>query len=187
MRVAQAGALVTSIGGTQLSLDAKGNRLSPDVVWNDGYGSDGGGVSKIFPRPDFQDGVRNVVGIHRGTPDISMSAAVNGGVIVYVSDTPADTGFQIVGGTSEASPLFAGIVALAAQAAHHRLGDINQALYDLGCNPRSGLVDVTSGNNSFAGVTGYSATRGYDLASGLGTVDAAKFVPALAQAAGRRS
>jgi hypothetical protein len=42
-------------------------------------------------------------------------------------------------------------------------------------------VDVTSGNNSFAGVTGFDAGTGYDLASGWGTIDAAKFVPALAR------
>jgi hypothetical protein len=44
-------------------------------------------------------------------------------------------------------------------------------------------VDITAGNNSFAGVTGYDAGPGYDLASGLGTIDAATFVPALARAA----
>ena len=43
------------------------------------------------------------------------------------------------------------------------------------------MVDVTSGNNSFGGVTGFTAKRGYDLASGWGTIDAAKFVPALAR------
>jgi len=42
-------------------------------------------------------------------------------------------------------------------------------------------VDVTSGNNSFGGVTGFTASPGYDLASGWGTIDAAKFVPALAK------
>ena len=42
-------------------------------------------------------------------------------------------------------------------------------------------MDVTSGNNSFAGVTGFDAVTGYDLASGRGTIDAAEFVPALAR------
>jgi hypothetical protein len=42
-------------------------------------------------------------------------------------------------------------------------------------------VDVTSGNNSFEGVTGFDAGTGYDLASGWGTINAAKFVPALAR------
>jgi len=49
--------------------------------------------------------------------------------------------------------------------------------------PGSGIIDVTSGDNSYGDVTGYTAGPGYDLASGLGTVDAAQFVPALANAA----
>ena len=80
----------------------------------------------------------------------------------------------------------AGIVALADQQARHRLGLINPALYTLGALSQhgvrgTGIVDVTSGNNSFGGVTGYDATPGYDLASGWGTINAAKFVPALAR------
>jgi hypothetical protein len=83
---------------------------------------------------------------------------------------------------SETSPLFSGIVALTAQLAHHKLGNINGAIYTLNAFHARGIVDVTSGDNSFAGVTGYSALKGYDLATGVGTVDAAKFVPALALA-----
>lgn len=71
--------LVTSIGGTMLNLDNNGNKLSPDVVWNDGFGA-GGGVSGVFSRPAYQFGVSKDTGKMRGTPDISMSAAVNGGV-----------------------------------------------------------------------------------------------------------
>ena len=174
--------LVTSVGGTELNLDQQGNRLSPDVVWNDGYGAGGGGVSAVFSRPWYQNGVRKVVGNHRGTPDISMSAAVDGAAWTYQSFDPTDTGWGLVGGTSEATPIFSGIVALADQVAGHRLGLINPALYGLSYLPSrlSGEVDVTSGNNSFAGVTGYTAARGYDLASGLGTIDANAFVRALA-------
>jgi hypothetical protein len=54
--------LVTSIGGTPLHVDAAGNRLAPDQVWNDGFGAGGGGLSKVFGRPEFQDGVERVVG-----------------------------------------------------------------------------------------------------------------------------
>ncbi|MGA8667441.1 MAG: S53 family peptidase [Candidatus Dormiibacterota bacterium] len=177
--------LVTSLGGTQLNLDANGNRITPDVVWNDGYGASGGGLSSVFSRPFFQIGVRGVVGNQRGTPDISMSAAVEGAVDFYDSSPPysAGNGWHIVGGTSEATPEFAGIVALADQAAGHRLGDINPGLYLLGALskyvPWTGIVPVTSGNNSFAGVTGFNAGPGYNLATGWGTIDAAKFVRAL--------
>lgn len=174
--------LVTSVGGTQLTLDDNGNRLSPDVVWNDGYGAGGGGKSAVFSRPDFQDRVRSVVGRSRGTPDISMSAAVDGGVVVYLTFDPANAGWYIVGGTSEASPLFSGVVAIADQAAHHRLGWIDPALYSRTVSRSSGVVDVTSGDISFGGVTGPAAGPGYDMASGWGTVDAPAFVRALVRA-----
>src|ERR1700750_3056178 len=68
-----------------LNLDNSGNRLSPDVVWNDGFGAGGGGVSGVFKRPFYQSVVTKDVGKKRGTPDISMSAAVNGAAWVYTS------------------------------------------------------------------------------------------------------
>jgi len=172
--------LVTSIGGTQLHLDADGNRTAPDQVWNDGFGAGGGGRSIVFGRPDFQDRVRDVVGNQRGTPDISMTAAVDGAAVFYFSFLPGAVGYHLVGGTSEATPIFAGVVALADQLAHTSLGDLNPALYDLARRGGRGIVDVTVGDNSFAGVTGFPATTGYDLASGWGTVDVARFVPAIA-------
>jgi subtilase family serine protease len=180
--------LVTSVGGSMLNLNNAGTRLSPDVVWNDGFGAGGGGKSAVFARPVYQAGVRNVVGTQRGTPDISMSAAVNGAAWIFTSfaDPVGGTGWNLVGGTSEASPIFSGIVALADQVAGHRLGLINPGLYALGLgtelfNAHTGIVDITSGNNTFGGVTGFNAGRGYDLASGWGTIDAATFVPALAR------
>lgn len=187
--------LVTSVGGTMLDLDANGNRLQPDVVWNDlntvGGGAGGGGLSSVFQRPSFQDGVRNVVGNHRGTPDISLSAAVDGAVVLYFSFQPGRVGYHLVGGTSEASPEFAGVVAMANQLAGHRLGNINGELYTLAhARNLTGMVDVTTGNNTFGPFTnsdgtthtvqGFNAGPGYDLASGNGTINASRFVPALA-------
>jgi len=181
--------LVTSVGGTMLSLNAAGDRTQPDQVWNDGFGAGGGGLSAVFARPAFQDHVQGVVGDQRGSPDISMSAAVNGGVVVYYTfkdftQAPPVSGpeWQIVGGTSEAQPLFAGIVAIADQAVGHSLGYLNPLLYSHTSIP--GIVDITKGNNSFAGVTGYDAGPGYDLASGLGTIDAYQFVTGLVHLAG---
>jgi subtilase family serine protease len=116
-----------------------------------------------------------------------MSAAVDGGCWVYYSFLNPASPWHIFGGTSEASPIFSGIVALADQVAGHRLGNINGALYLLGLastlpHPlHTGLVDVVTGDNSFGGVTGFPATAGYDLSSGWGTIDAATFVPALAR------
>ena len=181
--------LVTSIGGTQLHMDNAGNKLAPDNVWNDPQfeAAAGGGLSKVFNRPEFQNRVRSVVGGQRGTPDISMSAAVDGAAIVYYSFVRP--GYHLFGGTSEASPLFSGIVAIADQIAGERIGNLNQRLYDLGRNHAPGVVDVTIGNNtetftSNAGplvtVPGFNAVRGYDLASGWGTVDANKFCRQLA-------
>jgi subtilase family serine protease len=174
--------LVTALGGTQLFLHAAGHRTSPDVVWNDAFGATGGGLSKVFPRPIFQAGLQRVVDGHRGIPDISMSAAVDGGVVVYKTFDPANRGWEVFGGTSESSPTFAGLVAIADQLAGHRLGWLNPELYLLRHLPSrlSGIVDVTTGDNTFAGVTGFRAQPGYDLASGIGTVDANRFCRTLA-------
>ncbi len=176
--------LVTSVGGTQLHLDDAGVRTSPDTVWHDAYGAGGGGQSVVFGRPGYQRGVGSVVAGHRGTPDISMSAAVDGGVWVYYSFLGTASPWHIFGGTSESSPVLSGVVAVADQAAARRLGQLDPLLYTLARTPasgaRAGIVDVTWGNNSFGGVTGYRARRGYDLASGLGTLDVARFVSAVA-------
>ncbi|MFC9328021.1 protease, partial [Kitasatospora sp. NPDC057015] len=130
----------------------------------------------------YQTGVARVTGDHRGTPDISMSAAVDGAAWTYESYDPTRVGWHLTGGTSEATPIFSGVVALAAQLAGHRLGQINPRLYGLALAPQqfSGIVDVTAGDNSWDTVTGYQAAKGYDLASGLGSIDAARFVHALA-------
>jgi subtilase family serine protease len=167
--------LVTSVGGTQLHLDADGDRTAPDTAWNDGFGASGGGVSKVFARPHFQKRVAAIVGSHRGTPDISMSAAVDGAALVYLGIPGLPAGYYAVGGTSEASPMFAGIVALADQFAEHRLGDLNPLLYRLHGARSFGIVDVTEGNNSFQGVTGFDARKGYDLVTGWGTFDGDAF------------
>ena len=185
--------LVTSVGGLQLHLNAQGNRTLPDNVWNETYlfgtavaGS--GGQSAVFTRPSYQNSVSNIVGLHRGTPDISLSAAVNGGALVYMSfGGLSGPGFYIIGGTSEASPEFAGIVAIADQAAGHDLGLLNPDLYAIGSGG-PGIPDITIGNNTVTftqnghtyTVRGFNAVAGYDMASGLGTVDAAKLVAELA-------
>ena len=189
--------LVTSIGGTQLHLDDTGNRLAPDNVWNDGFAATGGGPSHVFSRPHFQNPVRNVVGNHRGLPDISMSGACDGAVDVYSTfdANPANNGWGLVCGTSESSPLFSGIVAIADQMAGHRLANLNNRLYNLLDQQPNGIVDVTTGNNTFTfcqancrtpnrvlvTVQGFTAAPGYDMASGLGTLDANRLVRALAE------
>ena len=142
----------------------------------------------MFKRPGFQNGVKDVVGAQRATPDISFSATLSGAAWVYFSFTRP--GWHLIAGTSESCPIMSGVVALADQAAGHRLGNINPGLYKLGKlsqNPvfgkYTGIQDVTVGNISDNGVTGPSAGPGYDMATGRGTIDGAYFVPALAWAA----
>jgi subtilase family serine protease len=195
--------LVTGVGGTQLHLAVAGP-AGPATVWNDTYNvptneyvfgnagpnplAGGGGKSVIFSRPGYQDSVEPVVGGARGVPDISMSGACNGSADMYQSFAGQPAGWYPTCGTSEATPEFAGIVALADQVAGHSLGLINPALYALSAAGAPGIADVTSGNNTVTftqggtttTVTGFSARPGYDLASGVGTVWAPLFVPELA-------
>ena len=196
--------LVTGVGGTQLQLNAAGRRMAPDRVWNDTfdraansfiYGNHGpnplaggGGTSVIFRRPAYQDGVRRAVGAWRGVPDVSMSAACSGSVVEYQSFTGQRPGWYPTCGTSEATPLFAGIVALADQVAGHPLGLINPRLYRLSAEHAPGIVDVVAGSTTVSfpqggklhTVRGATAAPGYDLTSGVGTVDARLFVYELA-------
>jgi subtilase family serine protease len=199
--------LVTGVGGTQLHLDANGNQTSPASAWNDGYsvptnqfifGNNGpnalasnGGKSIFFPTPSYQSGVEHVVNGSRGVPDISMSGACNGAVDVYITAGNPGSPWTQTCGTSEAAPMFAGIVALAAQVAGHPLGLINPALYKLAAANAPGIVPVTSGNNTVTftqnnqtyTVQGYSAQPGYSLVTGVGTVNGSLFVPELAEEA----
>jgi subtilase family serine protease len=195
--------LVTAVGGTQLRRKGAGYE---SVAWNDTYDrawtmyaggstdpdpvASGGGTSEFFARPPYQDSVRAVTGARRGVPDIAMSAACDGSVTIYSSYVPAQAGWSLSCGTSEATPEFAAIVALADQVAGHPLGLINPSLYRLEAEHAPGIVDVTAGNNTVSfdqgtgrrrvTVQGYPAAPGYDLVTGVGTVNASAFVGELA-------
>jgi subtilase family serine protease len=183
--------LVTAVGGTQLDLRANGTRRKADVAWSDS----GGGRSIVFGRPADQNGVAGLTGGHRGVPDISMDASCNSAVAIYTSFGGIRQWTPICG-TSLATPLFAGIVAMADQTAGHGkahgLGLINQALYTMAARHDRGIVDILKGNNTEVfdqggkvhTVQGFAAGKGYDLISGVGTVNAAYFVPELAKLAG---
>ena len=198
--------LVTAVGGTQLTL-ADGKYTSE--AWNDTNDTaaaryfalssapvpfaSGGGTSEFFTRPAYQNGVKSVTGAMRGVPDISMNASCDGAAEVYSTFPGQRAGWSLICGTSEATPEFAAIVALADQVAGHSLGLINPALYALSARRAAGIVNVTSGNNTVSfyqgspatlhTVTGYPARAGYDLVTGVGTVDAASFVYELASRA----
>ncbi len=197
--------LVTSVGGTQMHLDAAGERERPDTVWKEveptgPSWAGGGGPSHVFGRPAYQRLLETGSGPWRATPDISMNAGDKPGLVVFssyrskVEGEPNGPTFWDAAGTSVASPLFAGVVALIDQVAGHPVGQLNPALYQLAANDgwgaASGLVDVTEGNNGFLErgedgetllrVPGFHARPGYDMASGLGTVDAFQLAHALA-------
>ena len=184
--------LVTAVGGTQLDLRADGTHRSPDVAWPDS----GGGKSLVFGRPSFQAGVRAVTGSSRGVPDISMDASCASSVAIYGSFYGGPGRWNAMCGTSLAAPLFAGIVALADDyAGHgraHSLGLINPAIYAIAARHERGIVAIRSGSNTQTfdqggkeyTVPGFSARGGYDLVTGVGTIDAAYFVPELARLAG---
>ncbi|NJC69146.1 S8 family serine peptidase [Planosporangium thailandense] len=220
---------VTSVGGTQLQYDWTWNPQSNDAwtasggynpdywqstpggqteaVWNESFGpiGTGGGVSKIYSRPGYQNNVLPDYGNHRLVPDLSFPAAVNGGPLVYTSFFPAcdRVGWHVYGGTSAASPQVAGIVALANQARKAAnkgpVGDLNSRIYRFGAQGTSTFDDWASpfrdivpqqygsvaagnlSNNQMWGdpVAGYPTTEGYDLTTGWGSPRATAFIKAL--------
>jgi hypothetical protein len=157
---------ITAVGGTipNAGLATTAGRTAPDALWiarNANSDAEGAGVSTVYPKPWWQRDNPALSGVTgRAYPDIAMDA----------SD-----------GTSQASPTFAGILALATQLRGADLGTVNPALAAIG--PRgaaAGIVDVPAGyTNSAYGVTGFSTATGYDIASGWGTIFAPAFVPAL--------
>lgn len=159
-----------------------------EQVWNEPAFDEatGGAPSIYFPTPSYQRGL----GLSsRTTPDVSIDAAISGGVLIYWSVIPSLAGFWIQGGTSVGSPLWAGIAALADQFAAEKhlgpIGFINPALYLIGHIPwlyHRAFHDITVGNNTVAGSPGnigYNATPGWDAASGWGTPNVANLVPIL--------
>lgn len=156
---------VTAVGGSVPNLGPAGQKIGPDPLWHAGRFSEGAGFSSVFPRPAYQNGVAGITGSRsRSVPDITMDAQ---------------------NGTSQSAPLFAGVLALATQLNHKKnIGPINPALYGIlgPAGPRAGIADVVKGNNSAPGVPGFTAARGFDVASGWGTINASRFVPSLVAA-----
>ncbi|MHB8380809.1 MAG: S53 family peptidase [Candidatus Binataceae bacterium] len=172
---------VTAVGGTGFNpaYDANGNDAGDvaESVWNDASGASGGGSSRFFHKPKFQKGIRGL-GSHRAVPDVAFAAS---------PDTPGfffGSGGAVaccIGGTSLGTPYWAGIAQLATQrAGKTRIGNLNIALYAISKKGGVGIRDVTQGSNSVNGVAGFSATAGYDRASGLGTPDIELLLGAIA-------
>jgi subtilase family serine protease len=150
----------------------------PEMIWNEsgsnggsGLWAGGGGKSIVYAKPSWQTGPGVPADGQRDVPDVSLTASGHDGYLIYLYG-----GLNSVGGTSAAAPSFAGLMALVDQKVGASQGLINSILYPLAVNQAAvGAAvfhDIQSGNNSVPGVTGFSATTGYDLASGLGSVDA---------------
>lgn len=180
---------VISVGGTQIGTagctdvpPATITSYAPEAVWNDCYGAGGGGFSAIFSEPGYQSSaaIGDASGM-RGVPDASYNAAVVSAINIYESFDPVyGAGWTPIGGTSAATPQWAAIDALANQA-DGSLGFLTPRLYQIYASPAyaSAFHDITSGDNSDAGIAGYSAASGWDAASGAGTPDVYNLVTAL--------
>jgi subtilase family serine protease len=177
--------LVTAVGGTSLYADTSGKYQS-ETVWNNSIGAGGGGVSQQFREPLYQkllaNSVQQTLRNRRGIPDVAYNADPNTSILVYAGFVPGAVGYYFIGGTSEGSPQWAGIIADANQLAGHPLGFLNLKLYSLVAlvGQSQFFHDITIGNNGFNGVSGYGATTGWDLASGWGTPNLGKLVWELA-------
>jgi subtilase family serine protease len=175
--------LVTGVGATSLTASQPDGAYQSETAWNDEFGSSGGGFSKLFARPAYQNGF--VPSSGRGVPDISYSGDVNNGLLIAWSQgDPANVGdIFLFGGTSAGSPQWAAIIALADQADHHPLGFINNDLYSLARSHDSSVFhDITTGSNTVSltdtsgnpvNITGFPAAKGWDAVTGLGTPNVA--------------
>ncbi len=168
---------VMAVGGTKLVSNK--DAILSEVVWNDGSGggASGGGVSMSFGLPDWESGVnapRRPDGKPgRFIPDVVANASPATGYKLVIGGKAA-----VVGGTSGAAPLWAGLVALIDQGLGRRIGHINPYLYRI-AGPRGTFRDIDSGNNSYKGVRGYSAGKGWDAASGWGSPNGRELLDAL--------
>jgi subtilase family serine protease len=169
-------AYLTSVGGTDLETSAAGGPWSSETVWVDG----GGGVSPDkFAIPFWQtttaSGCSACSNSFRNGPDV----AANANFTFYVCADQTTCTANDYGGTSFAAPMWAGYLALVNQyaVAHGKptLGFINPALYDIGLSSSydTDFHDITSGSN------GYSATTGYDLATGWGSPNGSGLIAGL--------
>jgi subtilase family serine protease len=169
---------VTSVGGT--TLVRNGSTLN-EIAWNRGSNASGGGFSKFFKTPSYQQTlpatVQNQLDNRRGVPDVSADGDPSTALAIYMG------GWRQVGGTSASAPLWAGIMAIANQMAGHPLGFINPALYKVATSNTYGqdFHDITSGDNTNhrANVQGYPAVPGWDPVTGLGSPNAEKLIPDL--------
>jgi len=210
---------VTSVGGTSLAIDRRDNRIFETGWGTEKYGLSsngsswvqtvpflygaGGGISQVFPLPWYQRGIvpRGTTG--RAVPDVGMDADPTTGMLVGETQNfslpsrfgppGVHYGEYRIGGTSLASPLFAGAQAVAqANAGGRRIGFANPMIYALARNPNE-FYDVTpqgdpgnvradyaNGQNGDDGIlysvrsfdqdSSLQTNRGWDDVTGVGSV-----------------
>jgi pseudomonalisin len=171
-------------GSTNSSTDTNALSYIPEMAWNESgtvsgganLWSSGGGVSNTYAKPAFQSAPGVPADGKRDVPDVALSAAGHDAYLIVQGGS-----LSAVGGTSAASPSFAGLMALVVQKTGARQGNANTVLYPMATNQYSSggpaaFHDITIGNNSVPGVTGFSCGVGYDEVTGLGSVDAAVLV-----------
>lgn len=173
---------VLTAGGTRLTANPSGTSFK-ETAWT----SSGGGFSRFYPTPAYQlalpGAVQSELQRRRGVPDVAASADPETGMVIDVGGQ-----YQVIGGTSAAAPLWAGIMALANQMAGHPLGFVNPALYKIGLSSRAkdDYHDITNGNNTYdqndVHIPGYAAVAGWDPVTGWGSPDAEKLLPDLIKA-----
>jgi len=196
---------VTAMGGSEFNegsgtyWNASGSALGyiPEMAWNDtalvgAFYATGGGASLYFAQPPWQTGPGVPSDGWRHLPDLSFPASpVHDPVYIYSGGSAG-----LVGGTSCATPMMAGVLALLNQylaQTHPGLGNINPALYRMAQSAPQTFNDIVVGDNMVPcavgspdcvnGSLGWAAGPGYDSATGLGSVDVYNFVQQWSSAA----
>lgn len=187
---------VTAVGGTEFN-EGTGNYWGsnsptglsalayiPETAWNEsgagGLAASGGGLSAAYPQPSWQAGPGLPAASGRAIPDIAGTASMHDGYAVFSQGQ-----LYLVYGTSAPTPVFAGIMALLNQKeGGHGLGNVNSNLYRLA--QTNAFHDITTGSNVVpclattrdcdSGSFGYMAGPGYDMVTGLGSIDAFNLV-----------
>jgi hypothetical protein len=177
----------------------------PETAWNDVSSpfntshemwAGGGGASANFAKPSWQTGTGVPNDNARDVPDLSLNASFFHDGSLFCVQGSCVSGFRdgnqhlsVGGGTSVATPCFAGIVALINQKMNtpNGQGNVNPILYSMAATTPAAFHDITTGNNAVpcqagtpdcpnGGSIGYTAGVGYDQASGLGSIDAFNLV-----------
>jgi hypothetical protein len=168
---------VLSVGGTSLNLTSSGTYVS-ESAWDDAEGSGGGGISVYESQPAYQKGVVTQSTTKRTDPDVSYDADPATGFPVY--QTYGGNGWLQYGGTSDASPQWAALIAIADQG-RGLAGEVpltNATLMPMLYQaPAADFHDITTGHSG--GTYSYPAGPGYDLATGIGTPIANNLVATL--------